>query len=122
MRMYWFPRLRKFVLTIHITTSVGWIGSVVAYVALVIAAMTNQDVQILALRLDRHALDGMVCGRPTQPDLAHHRTYHVTWNQVGFIPALLGFVLARADCFCQCYFASTYANGECASSYRRRNE
>jgi hypothetical protein len=41
------PRLRKFALTTHITTSVGWIGAVVAYVALVIAAMTNADVQIL---------------------------------------------------------------------------
>lgn len=41
------PRLRKFALTIHITTSVGWIGSVVAYVALVVPAMTSVDVQIL---------------------------------------------------------------------------
>lgn len=39
--------LRKFVLTLHITCSVGWIGAVIAFLALVIAAMTREDVQIL---------------------------------------------------------------------------
>lgn len=37
-------RLRKFVLTAHITTSVGWLGAVVAYVALDVTAMTSLDV------------------------------------------------------------------------------
>lgn len=41
------PRLRKLALTTHITTSVGWIGAVIAYVALVIAAMTSSNLQIL---------------------------------------------------------------------------
>jgi hypothetical protein len=41
------PALRKFALTVHLTSSVGWIGAVVAYLALVIAAMTNQDAQML---------------------------------------------------------------------------
>ncbi len=39
------PGLRKFALTAHLTFSVGWIGAVVAYLALVVAAMTSQDVQ-----------------------------------------------------------------------------
>ena len=39
------PRLRKFVLTAHVTSSVGWLGAVVAYLALDIAAVTGQDVQ-----------------------------------------------------------------------------
>src|SRR5688500_1132202 len=39
------PRLRKFVLTAHVTCSVGWLGAVVAYLALVVAAMTSQDAQ-----------------------------------------------------------------------------
>lgn len=39
------PRLRKFALTVHLTFSVGWIGAVVAYLALVIAAMVSQDAQ-----------------------------------------------------------------------------
>jgi hypothetical protein len=37
--------IRKFALTVHIIASVGWIGAVVAYLALGIAAVTNQDVQ-----------------------------------------------------------------------------
>lgn len=37
--------LRKFVLTVHLTSSVGWIGSVIAYLSLVVAAMTRQDAQ-----------------------------------------------------------------------------
>jgi hypothetical protein len=35
--------LRKFALIIHITTSVGWIGSVFAYLALVLAAIIKSD-------------------------------------------------------------------------------
>jgi hypothetical protein len=37
--------LRKLVLTAHITSSVGWLGAVVAYLALAIAALTSQDPQ-----------------------------------------------------------------------------
>ena len=37
--------LRKFALTAHVTSSVGWLGAVVAYLALVIAALTGQDAQ-----------------------------------------------------------------------------
>lgn len=39
------PRLRKFVLTAHVTTSVGWLGAVVAYIALDVTAVAGQDVQ-----------------------------------------------------------------------------
>lgn len=39
------PRLRKFLLAAHLTFSVGWIGTVVAYLALGIAAATSQDAQ-----------------------------------------------------------------------------
>jgi hypothetical protein len=37
------PGLRKFALTVHVTFSVGWIGAVVAFLALVVAAMTSGD-------------------------------------------------------------------------------
>ena len=39
------PSLRKFVLTAHITFSVGWLGAVVAYLALAVAALTSQNAQ-----------------------------------------------------------------------------
>lgn len=37
------PSLRKFALTAHITCSVGWIGGVIAYLTLGVAAVTSQD-------------------------------------------------------------------------------
>jgi hypothetical protein len=39
------PGLRKFVLTAHVTSTVGWLGAVVAYLALTVAALTIQDAQ-----------------------------------------------------------------------------
>ena len=39
------PALRKFMLIAHLASSVGWIGAVVAYLALGIAAATSRDAQ-----------------------------------------------------------------------------
>jgi hypothetical protein len=39
------PRLRKFALSAHLTFSVGWIGAVLAYLALGVGAVTSPDVQ-----------------------------------------------------------------------------
>ena len=39
------PGLRKLVLTAHLTSSVGWIGAVVAYLGLGLAAGTSRDAQ-----------------------------------------------------------------------------
>jgi hypothetical protein len=39
------PGLRKFALTAHVTSSVSWIGAVIAYLALVVATQTSQDAQ-----------------------------------------------------------------------------
>ncbi len=39
------PRLRKFALTAHVASSVGWIGAVAGYIALDVAAATSQDAQ-----------------------------------------------------------------------------
>ena len=39
------PRLRKLALSAHLTFSIGWIGTVVAYLALGVAAATSEDAQ-----------------------------------------------------------------------------
>ncbi|MGI8626903.1 MAG: hypothetical protein ACR2J5_10110 [Geodermatophilaceae bacterium] len=39
------PRLRKFALTAHVTSSVGWLGAVVVFLALGVLGMTSQDAQ-----------------------------------------------------------------------------
>lgn len=41
------PHLRKFVLTAHIVSTLGWVGAVVAYLALAVAALTSTDTQTL---------------------------------------------------------------------------
>jgi len=39
------PGLRKFALTAHVTTSVGWLGAVAAFLVLAIAGLTSKDPQ-----------------------------------------------------------------------------
>jgi len=39
------PRLRKFALTAHVVSSVGWLGAVVGVLALAVAGLTSQDAQ-----------------------------------------------------------------------------
>ena len=41
------PSLRKFALTAHITLSVGWLGTVVAYLAVAIIGLTSHDAQMV---------------------------------------------------------------------------
>jgi hypothetical protein len=41
------PGLRKFALTAHVTCSVGWLGAVVAYLAVAIACLVSQDAQVV---------------------------------------------------------------------------
>lgn len=51
------PRWRKLVLAVHITVSVGWIGSVAAYIVLDVATVASQDVQTLrAAYVAMHAI------------------------------------------------------------------
>ena len=50
------PGVRKFALTAHITSSVGWIGADAGFLALAVAGLTSQDAQMvraayLAMRL-----------------------------------------------------------------------
>ncbi|MFE6095979.1 hypothetical protein ACFQ7M_28945 [Streptomyces massasporeus] len=37
------PRLRKLALIVHVTSSVGWLGAVVAFLALAVIGMTSRD-------------------------------------------------------------------------------
>ena len=46
------PRLRKLVLTAHVTSSVGWLGAVAAFLALAIVALvTADDLKLRAVHL-----------------------------------------------------------------------
>jgi hypothetical protein len=39
------PRLRKLALTAHVTSSVGWIGAVIVFLALAVVGLTSDDAQ-----------------------------------------------------------------------------
>ena len=41
------PRLRKVVLTAHISSSVGWLGAIAGFLALAIAGLTGRDAQMV---------------------------------------------------------------------------
>jgi hypothetical protein len=41
------PRVRKFALAVHLICSIGWIGTVAAYIALDVAAATSRDAHTL---------------------------------------------------------------------------
>ncbi|MDT8861482.1 DUF2269 domain-containing protein [Alkalihalobacillus sp. MEB130] len=41
------PLIRKFMLIVHITSSVSWIGAVACFLALAIVGLTSQDTQIV---------------------------------------------------------------------------
>jgi ABC-type anion transport system duplicated permease subunit len=41
------PGVRKLALTAHVTSTVGWLGAVASFLALAIAGLTSQDVQML---------------------------------------------------------------------------
>ncbi|MDQ0876561.1 hypothetical protein QFZ77_005220 [Paenibacillus sp. V4I3] len=41
------PHIRKFALTLHVTSSVGWLGAVAVFLALAIAGLTSKDAQMV---------------------------------------------------------------------------
>jgi hypothetical protein len=41
------PRFRKFALTAHVVSSVGWLGAVAAFLALAVAGLTSEDAQLV---------------------------------------------------------------------------
>jgi len=41
------PRLRKFALTAHVVSSIGWLGAVAVFLALSIVGLTSQDAQVV---------------------------------------------------------------------------
>ena len=41
------PGVRKFALTAHVVSSVGWLGAIIAFLALAVAGVTSQDPQLV---------------------------------------------------------------------------
>ena len=47
------PRIRKFALTAHVTSSVGGLGAGAAFLALAIAGLASQDAQLVRASISR---------------------------------------------------------------------
>lgn len=55
------PELRKFAVTAHVTSSVGWVGAVAGFLALAVAGLTSQDPErVRRISLTIHAAVGLV--------------------------------------------------------------
>ena len=59
------PRLHKVAFTAHVTSSVGWIGAVIVFLALAIVGLSSQDPQ--TVRLPRDGAGRLVGARPRWP-------------------------------------------------------
>jgi hypothetical protein len=55
------PRVRKFALTTHVTSSVGWLGAVAGFLALAVAGVTSADAHLVrAAYLSMHLITWFV--------------------------------------------------------------
>jgi len=91
------PRLRKFALTAHVTSSVGWLGTVAAFQALAIAAVSSPEPQLVRGFYWAMELVGVVCHRALLRRLAGHRTRRLTRHVLGIVSILLGLRKVPAD-------------------------
>jgi hypothetical protein len=61
------PALRKFVLAVHLTVSIGWIGAVAGYIALDIGSAVSEDAGMLRVAYRSHTASTScpsTCPRP----------------------------------------------------------
>lgn len=55
--------MRKFTLTAHVISSVGWLGAAVAFQAVSFTGLTSADSQVCSLGLHRHGAHWVVRNR-----------------------------------------------------------
>ena len=119
------PGLRKFALSVHLTASVGWIGAVAAYIALDVAAATNQDAQTLraayrAMELTASfvivplafatLLTGLVMSLGTKWGLFRHY-----WTLISLLLTVFAIIVLLAETRTISYFALVAADPTASS-------
>jgi hypothetical protein len=85
------PRLSKAMLTTHITVSVGWIGTIAAFLALSVMGLVGND-QIVRSCYIRNGSCGLVCHCPVLLCIFFIRANPGTWNILGVIQTLVVFL------------------------------
>src|SRR5829696_2735262 len=119
------PGLRKFALAAHLTFSLGWIGTVVAYLALGVAAVTSQDAQTvraawIAMELTgwyvivplalASLLTGLVMALGTKWGLFRHY-----WVLFSFVLTIIATVVLLVETQTISYFADIAADPTASS-------
>jgi hypothetical protein len=120
------PRVRKFALIVHITSSVGWFGAVIGFLALAIAGLTSQDEQMvraayLSMELTAYfaivplslasLLSGLIQSLGTQWGLFRHY-----WVLVKFLLTIIATIVLLLQLEPISYIASVAAESTLSSS------
>ena len=84
------PRLRKFVLTAHVTCSVGWFGAVASFLVLSIAGLTSQDAEVVRGAYLAMNLIGLFIIVPMSLAALATGLVQALGQPMGLAPALLG--------------------------------
>lgn len=90
------PRLRKFALTIHVVSSVGWLGAVSAFLALAIAGLASADPQVVRaayLAMDTTAWYAIVPLALASPVTGIVQALGTTWGLFRYYWVVVKFVL-----------------------------
>ncbi len=106
------PRLRRFALTAHITSSVGWLGAVVAYLALAIAGLNSEDVLTMRAVYLSMELIGWFVIVPFSLAALLTGLVQSLGTPVGLVPVLLDPDEVCADHRCHGRLAAAYEGSE----------
>jgi hypothetical protein len=101
--------LRKFALTTHVTSSVGWLGAVGAFLALAIAGVGSEDAQIVRAAYLAMHLTHVVRHCSIVPGRFADRDRPIIGYHVGLVPTLLGRDETSVDRPCDTDLAGPHA-------------
>src|SRR4029453_2839706 len=90
------PRLRKFALTTHVVSSVGWLGAVTAFLGLAVAGLASADPQVVRaayLAMDTTAWYAIVPLAVASPVTGIVQGLGTTWGLFRYYWVVVKFVL-----------------------------
>ena len=84
------PALRRFTFTTHITSSVGWVGAALAFLALAVIGFTSDDPGEGPRGVPPDGAGGVVCPRSLGACIAAQRHRLVAGHDVGAVLGTTG--------------------------------
>ena len=104
------PTVRKFALTAHVTSSVGWLGSVAAFLAVALVALMNSDDLKARAASTTMELIGWYVIVPFSAASLLSGVNPVSRHNLGSVPSLLGCCEAADFRWRQCLADAAYAS------------